>query len=119
MPSPLEGLFEIESIVGADFQTAIPEAVRRALGLKPGDRLRYRIDNDGRIHLENRNRTVAVPRSAPSLSTLATALMSGEPNAAAGLASTLDPALISSLQDLMKNAPSLMARQAKADGETD
>ncbi len=30
-------------------QTTIPKAVRRHLGLKPGDKIRFLVENDGRV----------------------------------------------------------------------
>ena len=41
----------IQSTITSKGQTTIPSEVRQALGLKPGDKLRYRIGEDGRVTL--------------------------------------------------------------------
>ena len=40
-----------ESTITSRGQTTLPSAVRRALGLKPGDRLRYVLLDDGEVRL--------------------------------------------------------------------
>ena len=40
-----------ESTITARGQTTLPSAVRQALGLKPGDRLRYVLLDDGEVRL--------------------------------------------------------------------
>ncbi len=39
----------IQSTLTAKGQTTIPKEVREAMGLKPGDTLRYRIGEDGQV----------------------------------------------------------------------
>ena len=41
----------IQSTITSKGQTTIPSEVRQALGLKPGDKLRYRIGEDGTVVL--------------------------------------------------------------------
>ena len=43
-----------ESAITLRGQTTLPKAVRQALGLKPGDRLRYVILDDGEVRLLRR-----------------------------------------------------------------
>lgn len=43
-PSALEKFDMLESTLTSRGQTTVPKAVREALGLKPGDRLRYSIE---------------------------------------------------------------------------
>lgn len=78
MPSPLEKLMQIESVLSEDRQTRVPDAVIRALGIQPGDRLRYRLDSDGSVRIENPDRETAPLRSELSpLLVLAAGLMQG------------------------------------------
>lgn len=50
-----------ESTVTAKGQTTVPRQVRKALGLRPGDRLRYQVLGEGEVR-------IARTRSAASLS---------------------------------------------------
>lgn len=53
MPSPLESLFDLVEAVGSDQSIRLPDAVLRALRLKPGDRVKFLIGSDGSVRLEN------------------------------------------------------------------
>lgn len=48
--TPLPGT-SAESTLSAKGQTTIPGAVRKRLGLEPGDTLRYEVAADGTVHL--------------------------------------------------------------------
>ena len=41
----------IESIIDAKGQTPLPKAVREALSVQPGDRVRYFIHQDGQVQM--------------------------------------------------------------------
>ncbi|MGQ0619528.1 MAG: type II toxin-antitoxin system PrlF family antitoxin [Panacagrimonas sp.] len=120
MPSPLEQLApEIESTIGADFQTRIPDAVRKALRLSPHDVLRYRIESDGRVCLESAGRpATARPSELSPILGLVAGLMAGEPGGPAGQLQKLDPGLMSSLQALMSSATTPSRKDAKPGHET-
>ncbi|MGQ0698444.1 MAG: type II toxin-antitoxin system PrlF family antitoxin [Panacagrimonas sp.] len=120
MPSPLEQISpEVQSIIGADFQTRIPEPVCRALHLNPHDRLLYRIESDGRVRLEKMGLSATARRGElPPLLGLVTGLMAGELGGQGARLRMLDPGLMNSLQELMNSATTPFDKNAKSSDET-
>lgn len=89
----------IESVLDAQRQTRLPDAVIRVLGVQPGDRLQYRLDADGTVRIENPERPVAAPRSELSpLLALAAGLMQGDEAGA--------PARLDAILNALQNVPS-------------
>jgi antitoxin PrlF len=52
-------VLEAESTLTTRYQTTIPDAVRKVLGLSKHDRLVYRVSDDGAVHLAKAGTTEA------------------------------------------------------------
>lgn len=120
MPSPLEQLFNTESIVDADFGIRIPDTICRALRLKPDDRVLFRIDQDGTVRLERVGQAAASPQSELSpLFGLIDSIAPGEGGKLASRAATSGAGTLGTLQTLMKIAMASADEQNKLRSKTD
>lgn len=48
----MSAILQEESKLTERFQTTVPRGVRKQLQIGKGDRIRYRIDSDGRVYIE-------------------------------------------------------------------